>query len=230
VLFVAPVYNEAENLAAFCEEWLPVVRARGRLLLVDDGSTDGSGELLDRLAARHPELEVLHQPNGGHGSAIMAGYRRAMGREYDWVFQVDSDRQFEPGDFNRLWALRDEADFVLGVREERHDHPIRILLSRGFCWLLGLLAGVRLRDPNSPFRLMRASHFGAWLARIPEKAFAPNVFVALEAARRPERFHEVSVRHRTRRAGSVSIRGWKILRIALRCAAELWRYRRAVER
>jgi dolichol-phosphate mannosyltransferase len=230
VLFVAPVYNEAENLAAFCEEWLPVVRERGRLLLVDDGSTDGSGELLERLAARHSELEVLHQPNGGHGSAVLTGYRRAMGREYDWVFQVDSDRQFEPGDFERLWALREEADFVLGIREERRDRPMRILLSRGFCRLLGLLTGIRLRDPNSPFRLMRASHLEAWLARVPENAFAPNVFVALEAARHPERFREVAVRHRVRRAGSASIRGRKIFRIALRCAAELWRYRRAGER
>jgi glycosyltransferase involved in cell wall biosynthesis len=63
VWFVAPLYNEAANLEAFLDEWLPVVRAHGRMLVVNDGSRDESGEILDRAARRHPEIQAIHQSN-----------------------------------------------------------------------------------------------------------------------------------------------------------------------
>jgi len=226
IVFVAPVYNEAGNLEAFCDEWVPLVRGRGQLLLVDDGSTDGSAALADALARRYPEISVLHKANGGHGSAILMGYRQALDRDPDWVFQVDSDRQFDPGDFERLWSLRNQADFIVGVRALRQDHRVRIALSAVHRKLLHWLFGVRLDDPNAPYRLMRAALMRGFLNRIPDGTFAPNVFLSLEFARSGRRIIAVPVSHRQRPAGQVSIRGWKTLLIGLRCFRELWRYRR----
>ncbi|MGA2267839.1 MAG: glycosyltransferase family 2 protein [Bryobacteraceae bacterium] len=222
---VAPAYNEAANLEAFCAEWLPVIRSRGILLLVDDGSSDGSGALLDRLATTHTGIQVLHQPHRGHGAAIVAGYHQALDAGADWIFQVDSDRQFDPADFEKLWSARHDSAFVLGVRAARHDRPLRIVLSATHRTMLNLLFGTRLRDPNAPYRLLRASLLRELLASIPDGVFAPNVFLALAACRRGCTPCEVSVSHLARSAGTTSIHWWKTLRIGWRCGIELWRFR-----
>jgi dolichol-phosphate mannosyltransferase len=226
ICFVAPLYNEAENLTAFLDEWLPVVRTHGRMLVVNDGSKDGSAELLDQAAARHPEIHAIHQPNGGHGSAILTGYRAALQTGAEWVFQVDSDRQFVAADFERLWQQRERAGLVLGYRAERHDHPVRLFLSGVHRQILSAAIGVRLRDPNCPYRLMKASLLRRLLSEIPPAAFAPNVFLAAAAARSGVRVVETSVEHRERPAGTASIRGWKTLRIGMRCMGEIWQFRR----
>jgi dolichol-phosphate mannosyltransferase len=226
VWFVAPLYNEAANLEAFLDEWLPVVRAHGRMLVVNDGSRDESGEILDRAARRHPEIQAIHQSNGGHGSAILTGYRAALEAGAGWVFQVDSDRQFLASDFERVWQDRDRAEFVLGYRAERHDHPVRLVLSGVHRQILGAAIGVRLRDPNCPYRLMRAPLLRRLLEEIPPNAFAPNVFLAAAAARASVKMIETPVGHRERPAGAASIRGWKTLRIGMRCLGEIWQFRR----
>jgi glycosyltransferase involved in cell wall biosynthesis len=227
---VMPVYNEAGCIREVCADWLTAIQARGRaaLVAVDDGSTDGSGEILDGLARQHPALTVIHQPHAGHGLAILRGYRAALAAGCEWVFQVDSDGQFDAEDFERLWACRERSEFVLGVRESRQDRRYRLVLSAAHRVLLKGMFGTDAADPNIPFRLMRSSLLSELLEKVPETVFAPNVFLTVLASRRGQDLCNVPVWHRARETGSASIRPARVIRIMVRCLAELIRWRRSV--
>lgn len=222
-----PVYNEAACIREVCGEWLAAIQERGNtaLLLVDDGSNDGTGEILDGLAANEAALTVIHQPNAGHGPAIQRGYRAALATGCEWVFQVDSDGQFFAGDFCHLWACAGRSEFVLGARVQRQDRRYRVVFSKAHRLLLRGLFGTNIADPNIPFRLMRSSLLTRLLDSVPATAFAPNVLLALLASRSGQDPCNVPVRHRARATGSPSIRPARMGRIMLRCLAELVAFR-----
>src|SRR3569623_1942649 len=91
---VMPAYNEAGCIETVVRDWKQVAtKAEGVLIVVNDGSRDDSGKILDRLAAELPALKITHQPNGGHGSAVLNGYRQALDADAEYVFQTDSDNQ-----------------------------------------------------------------------------------------------------------------------------------------
>lgn len=223
---VMPVYNEAECVEKVCREWLgQMADSGGALLVVNDGSTDKTTRILERLAAAEPRLMVLHQANAGHGAAVLSGYRRALEMEPEWVFQVDSDGEMPAGLFPGIWVQREQAGFVLGWRSGRQTHPLRLALSNAHRKLLGLLFGATVRDPNIPFRLMRAAQLRPLLDSLPEGIFAPNVFLSLLAAESGILMEGPEVPVAPRAGGVPSIRGWRTAALALRCAGELLRFR-----
>lgn len=223
VVVVMPAYNEAGCIEEVAREWTAAV---GRLIVVNDGSRDATGETLDRLAVELPLLRVIHQENAGHGPALLTGYRAALDSGTPWIFQTDSDGQFRAEDFFLLWEKRAQSDFLAGQRLTRHDHPARIWLSGIHAKILRALFGVSLADPNVPYRLMRAEALRSYLARIPEGTFAPNVMLSVLAARDGHELGFVPVSHRARRTGVVSIRGWKTLRIGRLVLGQLLAFRR----
>ena len=98
-------------------EHLRAAAGEHRILIVDDGSPDGTGEIADRLAAEHDEVEVLHRPGkGGLGPAYLAGFARALAGGADLVLEMDSDFSHDPADLPRLIAAAEDADLVLGSR------------------------------------------------------------------------------------------------------------------
>ena len=103
---VMPTYNEAECIKTVILSWTLKLKslfgASFRLLVVNDGSKDATPQYLDQLTKEIPELIVIHQKNGGHGNALLAGYRRALELKPEFVFHVDSDNQFIPDDFDTL--------------------------------------------------------------------------------------------------------------------------------
>ncbi|MGC9969453.1 MAG: glycosyltransferase family 2 protein [Bryobacteraceae bacterium] len=224
---VMPVYNEAGCIREVCAEWLATIQARGNaaLVVVDDGSNDGTGEILDGLAANQAALTVIHQPNAGHGPAILCGYRATLATGCEWVFQVDSDGQFFADDFYRLWACAGRSAFVLGSRVQRQDRWYRVGLSNAHRVLLRCLFGTDIADPNIPFRLMRSSLLARLLNYVPPNAFAPNVLLAVLASRSGQDPCNVPVRHRARATGTASIRPARIGGIMLRCLTEMVGFR-----
>lgn len=226
-LIVMPVYNEAECIAEVCREWLDLVALHPgfKILVVDDGSTDGTGAILRRIAECNPALTLIEQKNAGHGVAVRRAYSAAVAMNATWVFQIDSDRQFIPGDFDKLWHSRAVSSFILGDRVLRHDNPIRVFLSHVHRLLLFGIFGISVRDPNIPYRLMRGSLLAELLPLVPAEAFAPNVMLSLLARKCGEDLLHIPVTHQPRTTGTVSINGPKILRIGLRWAAQLLRFR-----
>jgi glycosyltransferase involved in cell wall biosynthesis len=226
-----PAYNEQGCITAVVRQWLDELAVRipsGRYLavIVNDGSKDRTGEILDELAAKEPKLQVVHQSNGGHGAALLRGYREAIDRNAEWVFHVDSDDQFEPRDFGRLWALRSKSRFLTGYRRSRHDALHRLVITRLVRGLNLLMFSCYLKDANIPFRLIQGPYLARLLSLLPEPVFAPNIFLSLLAARDGQQLSEIPVTHKPRETGSVSIVRWKLIKVCARSAWELFQFRR----
>ncbi len=170
---IAPVYNEQENLFAFVKEVLGSLESlhlpRGyEFILVNDGSTDGSGELLDRCVREHPGMvTAIHLArNFGMESAIMAGLEEARG---DAVIILDSDGQDDPAAFRAfLEKWREGYDVVYAVRASRKEGLVRRFLFWGFYRVIGWLANINLPADASNFALMDRSVAEA-LRALPER-------------------------------------------------------------
>jgi dolichol-phosphate mannosyltransferase len=160
VLVVVPTYNEAENLA-------PVV-ARMRaavpevdLLVVDDGSPDGTGEIADRLAAADPSVHVLHRTSkAGLGAAYIAGFRWALADGYDVMVEMDSDGSHAPEELPRLLTALRDADLVIGSRwvaggQIRNWPLYRQIISIGGSTYARVLLRFPVRDSTSGYRAFR---------------------------------------------------------------------------
>lgn len=228
---VLPAYNEESCIAGVVQQWLEVADRVGhaRVIVVDDGSRDGTRQILNALLTTHPCLAVVHQQNAGHGAAIRRGYRIAVEHESEWVFQTDSDGQTSPSDFEAFWHARAQHPFQIGVRHGRRDPLARILLSRCHVFLVDLLFRAPLADPNVPFRLMRADLVRRYLDLIPEGTFAPNVLMSILAFRQGV-LRTRPIAHLARAAGQTSVKGWRIPRMALRSLREYLAFRRVVRR
>ena len=226
IVIVIPVYNESACIEQVTLDWVRVFdKLDGRLIAVDDGSKDGTGAILDRLAENEPRLLVHHQQNAGHGAAILAGYHMAITLAPDYIFQTDSDNQIKPSEFWRLWERREQSPLVLGVRQDRNDAAHRLAVMRILKGFNLLIFGTRIRDANAPFRLMRTTFLQGALRQFPRDVFAPNIFLSLIAAKSPVAVLEVPVQHFRRSTGIESLNLRKLVRICLRCTKELLQFR-----
>ena len=159
---VVPTYNEADNV-----EWI-VRRLRDAqpavdVLVVDDGSPDGTGALADALAAADQAVHVLHrEQKAGLGAAYLAGFAWALEAGYDVVGEMDADGSHQPEQLDRLMAALADADLVIGSRWVPGGSVVnwplrRELLSRGGNLYVRLLLGIEVRDATAGFRLFRRS-------------------------------------------------------------------------
>jgi dolichol-phosphate mannosyltransferase len=158
---VLPTYNEAENLEKIVRAALPELAKATpdhHILVVDDGSPDGTGEIADRLAAEFEEVEVLHRTaKEGLGRAYLAGFERALVSGADLVLEMDADFSHDPQDLPRLIAASAEADLVLGSRYVPGGGVtdwglFRQMLSRGGSWYARVVLGVPVRDLTGGFK------------------------------------------------------------------------------
>jgi dolichol-phosphate mannosyltransferase len=156
-----PTYNEAENIEALVRGSLGQLGSAGvehTILVVDDSSPDGTGELADRLAAAHPEVRVLHRPvKEGLGPAYLAGFQEALRNGAELVLEMDADFSHDPADLPRLIAAAGAADLVLGSRYVpgggvENWGRLRRLLSRGGSWYARTMLGVPVRDLTGGFK------------------------------------------------------------------------------
>lgn len=224
---IMPVYNEEGSIESAVEELREQVLgsiAGAELLAVDDGSKDRSSAMLDALAAKYPEVRVLHKPNGGHGDALRYGLDRAEG---EYLFLIDSDRQIPVEDFTLLWDRRKAAKLVSGIRVTRHDPLHRLILTRIVRLGIWLLFHKWIRDANIPFKLL---HRAAWERLSPLIApgvLTPSLFLAIAAAVDPEvEFEAVAVEHRPRTTGVTVLRPWKLTRFCWQAFREMIEFRR----
>ena len=156
-----PAYNDAGTIASLALVAHMAARTLTddyEVIVVDDGSPDHTGELLDEMAKTFPWLKVVHHgKNRGYGGALRTGFETAS---KELVFYTDGDAQYDPRELVKLWpALTPEVDFVNGYKISRHDPPHRIVIGRLYHWFVKLAFGLKLRDVDCDFRLMRRSVF-----------------------------------------------------------------------
>ena len=157
-----PTYNERENLPRMIEALRPVLRDGDRVLVIDDNSPDGTGEVADALAAAHPFVAVLHRPHKeGLGRAYIAGFERALAEGAELVLEMDCDFSHDPADVPRLIETAENgADLVLGSRYvpgggTRNWGLVRRLISRGGSVYTGLFLHMGVKDPTGGFKCFR---------------------------------------------------------------------------
>ena len=179
---VIPAYNEEANIEAVAREWHEVVRRTGpdsRLVIVDDGSRDGTLSILEGLRDELPQLLPLTKPNAGHGPTLLFGYRYALDHGADYVFQTDSDGQTIPDEFWPFWEARHDYDWQTGFRRHRQDGLSRVMVTKTLRLVVFLSFGVWVTDANTPFRLMTASSLAPHLALVPEGYNLTNVLLSV---------------------------------------------------
>ena len=218
---VMPVYNEAAGMPSVVAAWvaaLDLLVGPYELRLYNDGSTDETPQVLDKIALQYPRVRVVHQTNRGHGPTVLRGYREATG---SWVFQTDSDDEIPAEMFERLWSRREGQDAVFGIRHGRQSPWMRRLMTAGAAFAVGRLFGRGPSDVNVPFRLIRRSVLSDLLVDVPDHIFAPNVALSGLVARRRVRFVEVPVVTQQRRTGTSTLAGaQKLVSIAMRVVRE----------
>jgi glycosyltransferase involved in cell wall biosynthesis len=156
-----PAYNDAGTIASLAIIAHMTARELSddyEVIVVEDGSPDHTGELLDEMATVYPWLKVVHhEKNRGYGGALRSGFAAAT---KELVFYTDGDAQYDPREMTQLYqALTDQVDFVNGYKISRNDPLHRVVIGRVYHWFVKLAFGLRLRDVDCDFRLMRRSVF-----------------------------------------------------------------------
>ena len=221
VSLILPAHNEAPNIewvvnAALVE--LPKHFAATEIVVVDDGSVDGTGEIADRLAAGHPEVRVVHHPkNRGYGAAITSGFEAATG---DYLFFMDSDRQFDVADVERLVPFLGEYDVVAGYRIKRSDAYHRFLMGATFTLIANVLFRVRMRDIDCGFRIFKADVLRGMTLQSPGALINTEIFAKVRRQKRTVK--EIGVRHFPRLEGEQSGASLRVVTRAFTELLKLW--------
>jgi len=206
---VLPTYNEAGNVEAFVEAVGDKLPASARILIVDDNSPDGTGEIADRLAERLPAVSVLHRPRKeGLGPAYVAGFRRALAEGAGYVVEMDSDFSHDPAYLPRLLEAGGRADLAIGSRYVDGGgvsewSAVRRAISRGGSAYARLVLGVQVRDLTGGFKCFRREVLEAIdLDSIESRGYAFQVEMTYRALKRGFRVVEVPIVFRERRVGA----------------------------
>ena len=211
VWVVLPTYNERSNLEPF------VLSVRAALqqsvpdhtiLVVDDSSPDGTGELADRLAERDPQVRVLHRDRkSGLGPAYIAGFRHALAAGAELLVEMDADFSHDPRYLPRLIEAARHADLAIGSRYVdgggvRDWGRLRELISRGGCWYARRVLGVEVQDLTGGFKCFRRSVIEALdLDDVRAHGYAFQVELTYRALQQGFRVKEIPIVFRDRRAG-----------------------------
>jgi dolichol-phosphate mannosyltransferase len=223
ICLVIPTYDEAANLEPIVAACLQHLPPGARILVVDDNSPDGTGQIADGIAAELPDVSVLHRPRkGGLGPAYVAGFREALAGDARLIAQMDADFSHDPSDLPRLIAAADEADLVLGSRYVEGGGvsdwgPTRRAISRGGSTYARSLLGVGVSDLTGGFKVYRREVVEAIdLDSLESLGYAFQVETTYRAIKAGFRVVEVPIVFRDRRVGESKMTGRIVLEAALR--------------
>ena len=204
-----PTYNELENLERMLHALQPVLGPDDQVLVIDDSSPDGTGELADRLAGELSHVAVLHRERKeGLGPAYLAGFRRALAEGAELVLEMDCDFSHDPADVPRLLSAAESADLVLGSRyvpggEIEDWSRARRFISAGGSFYARVLLGVPVRDLTGGFKCYRRAVLETIdLDAISTKGYAFQIETTYRALRAGFRVAEVPITFADREQGA----------------------------
>ncbi len=219
-----PCYNEEANVERTTLSALMTCQRLVddfEIIIVNDGSSDRTGEIADRLAAEHRQVRAVHnRPNRGYGGALARGFREAS---KEWIFYTDGDGQFSFDDLERLLPMLCQYDMVSAYRIDRQDPPIRRLNAWAWGKLVKAVFGLRVRDIDCAFKLyprrfIDSIELCSTGALIDTEMLAKATFMGYSIG-------QIGVRHYERTAGEQTGAN---LRVILRAFRELFRLRRHI--
>ena len=206
---ILPTYNEAENLERIVHAVLEQLPDSGRVLVVDDNSPDGTGEIADELAASNPSVSVLHRDRKeGLGPAYLAGFRVALGGGAGRIIEMDADFSHDPAYLPKLIGAADHFDLVIGSRYVPGGGvtewgPTRRFISRGGSAYARIALGLPIRDLTGGFKCFRREVLEAInLDTIEARGYAFQVETTYRAIRAGFRVAEIPIVFRDREEGT----------------------------
>ena len=229
---ILPTFDEAENIEAIVRAADGVLAGAcpdgHRILIVDDDSPDGTGDIADRLAGEFPAVEVLHRTERqGLGPAYLAGFAHALANGATHVMEMDSDFSHDPADLARLLgAVRDGADLALGSRYVDGGGVtdwglVRQVVSRGGSWYARRVLGLQVRDLTGGFKCFRREVLEAIdLPTVRSQGYAFQVELTYRAVRRGFNVVEVPIVFRDRQLGHSKM-SWRIAAEAMLLVPQL---------
>jgi glycosyltransferase involved in cell wall biosynthesis len=196
-----PCYNEEQNLETLVREARQALNGlveRYEILIINDGSSDRTRSIADELQQRYQDIvrAIHHENNKGYGAALITGFRSAR---YDWVFFADGDNQFYMNEIGLLLEQLDNNDAVIGFRKIRRDPWHRIWYARLWNMLVRLVLGLRVRDLNCAFKIIKKRFLDDIVLNSSGAMINTELLVRLKIA--GARISEVGVTHRPRQFG-----------------------------
>ena len=213
-----PCYNEQENVSRIVENALSVLGKLGidfEVIIVDDGSADGTGRIADDIAGKDSRVKVVHhEGNLGYGAALQSGFKAAT---KELVFYTDGDGQFDINEMPALLPLMEQYDIVSCYRLNRRDPLVRKI--NGWCWtkLVCLLFGLKIHDIDCAFKLYKRKIFDDMI--LSSRGALIDTEILVRATRKNYRITQRGVHHYPRTAGSQT---GADIRVILRAFKELF--------
>jgi dolichol-phosphate mannosyltransferase len=229
-LIVIPTYNERENVQPLAEAIFRNL-PQTDILFVDDNSPDGTGTLLDQMASQEPRVHVMHRPGkAGLGRAYIAGFKWALERQYQFIFEMDADFSHDPKDVPRIRAAAETADLALGSRYIGGIRVInwplsRLILSRSAGFYVQIITGMPFSDPTGGFKCFRRAVLESIdLDRIRSNGYSFQIEMTHTAWMRGFHIVEVPITFEERRSGLSKMSGgivrealWMVWKLVFRC-------------
>jgi hypothetical protein len=223
---ILPAFNEEGNIRAVVQDAYRNIRKIApifEIIVVNDGSKDGTGDICDRLVEEFSEVRAVHHPqNRGYGAALKSGIESAR---YDLIFFTDADGQFDLKEVATLLEDTDAYDIVAGYRARRQDPPHRLLFAWGWNILVRLVLGIRIRDIDCAFKVFNRRVFDK--VQIQSVGAMVNTEIFAQIFRCGMTVKEVPVSHFPRRQGKST--GGNVA-VIIKAFRELIRMRRRVDR
>lgn len=214
---IFPVYNEKETIEIVLREWKKTIEwlnVRYKFIICEDGSTDGTAELLPKKANKYNLILIQKKKRRGYGQAVINGIKALNS---DYILCVDSDGQCDPSDFKSFWENRKKADVIIGWRKNRADSLLRKIFSALFGAFFRLLFKTNIHDPSCPFVLFQKKKILPYLKQLTylKEGFWWG-FVGL-CTKKKLSLYEIPINHKKRLKGETNVYKLnKIIDIALR--------------
>jgi glycosyltransferase involved in cell wall biosynthesis len=221
ISFVLPAYNEEENIEKAIRSIIEVAEGLNlgdyEVIAVNDGSSDKTGEIMDRLKEENQRVRAVHHPtNLGYAEALKNGFTSARCK---LVFYTDSDLQFDVREIKNLLPAIEDYDIVSGFRIYRYDPLSRLILSWGYNLIARAIFRLRVRDIDCAFKLFRREVFD--VIDIKSKKFFVDTEILAKARYHGFRMTEVGVKHYPREGGQSTVRPSHVFS-TLRELAKMW--------
>ncbi len=216
---ILPAYNEQDNIESTATEWHKVLTKTGdkdsKLVIIDDGSKDGTYKKLLELEQKLPNLKAITKPNSGHGATLLYGYNLALEEKADYIFQTDSDGQTIADEFVNFWENRENYSAQIGHRNHREDGLSRVFVTKVLKIVLRAIFGLNITDANTPFRLINFATMSKYIPQIPKDFNLSNVMLTVLMVKNKENIIFKPITFRPRQGGVNSINLKRITAIGI---------------